>query len=1457
MCHASRLRLAAALCLGVGITLLAGVAWAYWTGSGSGAAPAVSSTLLAPGTPTMSEINGSVTVTWTASVAPGAGTLSYSVQRRDAFGAAWVDTCGTTSVTHITTLACSDAPGAGAYVWRVTAYFSTWTALSDESNGFAVGSADQTPPTGVVTAPSANSIVRGSIPVTSDSADAGSGVASARFQLSPHSANTWTTIAAADTTPPYGVTWDTSTTSDGLYDLRVVTTDNVGNSFASPLVMNVRVDNTAPALGVALGSSPTGASQTGMGVYFKADASGSFRFVATVNDGGSGPALTTFPLLSAANWTTHTAETVSTPAGGPYTSTAFAWAPRASVPSAITISAQDVAGNTATASITFAIDTTAPTGEITAPASAGTVRGTATVASNSADTGSGVASAQFQTSPAGANTWSNLGAPATTSPYSASWDTTGFADGLYDLRVITTDNVGNPFTSTTVTNVRVDNTAPTLSLSLAVNPTGAYLSVGRLYFKANAAGSYALVATVTDGGSGAAAATFPLQSALGWTTHTTETVITPAGGPFTSTGFAWASGASAPGIYTVTATDTAGNTATSAITPTIDSTGPTGSVTAPVAAANIRGNLVSVTSNSVDAGSGVKNAQFQTSPAGASIWSNLGAPATTSPYAASWDTTGFADGLYDLRVITTDNVGNTFTSTTIANVRVDNTTPTGLVTAPSSSALIKGTYVVTSNSADTGSGVNNALFQRSPAGTNTWTSIATADTTAPYTASWTTTTPGDGLYDLRVITTDKSGNTFTSALTTNVRVDNTAPIGSVTVPAASANVRGTIAVTSNSSDAGSGVATVQFQTQPSGASLWNNLGGVVSTSPYSTSWDTTTFTDGLYSVRVVATDVAGNVATSASITNVRVDNTAPAGAITAPAAATNVKGTVTVTSNSADTGSGVLNALFQTSLAGTSTWTNIAAADTTSPYAVSWVTTGYAAGLYDIRVITTDRSGNPFTSTLTTNVRVDNTAPAVAVVITSPVGAYQAGQKIYFRASTAGSFGFVATVTDAGSGPASALFPTLSATNWTTHNTETVTTPSGGPFPSTTFSWISGAAAPVTFTITGADRSGNTGTSAFTFTADSTAPAGSITAPLSAGNVRGTSVNVTSNSTDAGSGVNNAQFQISPAGLATWNNLGAPDTTSPYSATWDTTAFTEGLYDLRVITTDNVGNAFTSTTATNVRVDNTPPTGSISAPLANAFVNGAFVAVSANSADAGSGVLNAQFQTSTAGTSTWVNLGAADTTSPYGVTWNTTSGYPDGRYDLRVITTDKSGNTTTGTTITVEVQNAAPTPIAMQLANGTGTNGTVDQGDTITVTYSQTIRVSTLCSTWSGDLTNQALNTVNDITVTLTDGGAGNDTITVTSATSTLHFGTINLGATGYVTGGDKTFSGNTDATKSTVAWNATTHALVITLGKAAGTGTIGTVAASNATYTPDAAIKNGFGTAITGNLLTGTLTQF
>ena len=156
----------------------------------------------------------------------------------------------------------------------------------------------------------------------------------------------------------------------------------------------------------------------------------------------------------------------------------------------------------------------------------------------------------------------------------------------------------------------------------------------------------------------------------------------------------------------------------------------------------------------------------------------------------------------------------------------------------------------------------------------------------------------DGVYELRVVATDHAGNVTASSPVTDVRVDNTAPTTSLDDPAA--NVRGTITLTGAAADASSGVAQVQFQASPAGASTWLPL-GIASATPYSVELDTTTLPDGLYDFRTVALDVAGNEGDGAPVTGIRVDNTPPTVSLAAPGA--NLRRTVDL-SGSADDGAG-------------------------------------------------------------------------------------------------------------------------------------------------------------------------------------------------------------------------------------------------------------------------------------------------------------------------------------------------------------------------------------------------------------------------------------------------------------------------------------------------------------------------------------------------------------------------
>ena len=147
-----------------------------------------------------------------------------------------------------------------------------------------------------------------------------------------------------------------------------------------------------------------------------------------------------------------------------------------------------------------------------------------------------------------------------------------------------------------------------------------------------------------------------------------------------------------------------------------------------------------------------------------------------------------------------------------------------------------------------------------------------------------------------------------------------------------------------------------------------------------------------------------------------------------------------------------------------------------------------------------------------------------------------------------------------------------------------------------------------------------------------------------------------------------------------------------------------------------------------------------------------------------------------------------------------------GTFTIAATLTDAAGATATkNLSITI---NPLPTISSVTLANGGATQGKLEKSDTITVVFSAQMSVSSFCSTWSGDTTNQTLSGSSDVTITVTDGtGATNDSLTVTSATCTFRFGSINLGSNAYVSGGNATFGGSGN-NKSTIQWTADTRTL-------------------------------------------------
>ncbi|MGH9042584.1 MAG: hypothetical protein ACRDZ3_20410 [Acidimicrobiia bacterium] len=164
---------------------------------------------------------------------------------------------------------------------------------------------------------------------------------------------------------------------------------------------------------------------------------------------------------------------------------------------------------------------------------------------------------------------------------------------------------------------------------------------------------------------------------------------------------------------------------------------------------------------------------------------------------------------------------------------------------------------------------------------------------------------------------------------------------------------------------------------------------------------------------------------------------------------------------------------------------------------------------------------------------------------------------------------------------------------------------------------------------------------------------------------------------------------------------------------------------------------------------------------------------------------------------------------------------------------------------TSPLDQAAPRITAMTLTNLGNTSGRVEKDDRMTVTFSEPIKVSTFCSAWSGDTTDKSLSSSKDVTVTLKNGlSGGNDSVTVGSDTCSFSFGTLDLASPSYVSSSDATFEGSSSSNRSTISWSVAARTLTIELGTKSG-GTVATVTVSAPIYNAPATLTDLAGNAL------------
>ena len=870
----------------------------------------------------------------------------------------------------------------------------------------------------------------------------------------------------------------------------------------------------------------------------------------------------------------------------------------------IVLKTSDVAGSS---------DNAAPSVSVTAPTAGQALSGTATLTATASDD-VGVTSVQFQVD------GSPVGPQLTAAPYTTTWNTTPASNGNHSVTAVARDAAGHQTTSAAVV-VAVNNTtdkAPSVSVTAPASG-------------ASVAGNVTLSASATDD-IGVAGVTFAVDGVQVGAEDTSA--------PYSAT---WATSGVANGTHTVTAIarDTASHQTTSTgvvvtVNNVIDND-PSVSVTAPSPGASVAGSVTLAATASDDIG--IAGVSFAVDGV------QVGAEDTSSPYSATWATTGVANGTHTVTAIARDTASHRTTSTgvvvTVNNV-IDND-PSVSVTAPSSGASVAGSVTLAATASDD-IGIAGVTFAVDGV------QVGAEDTSAPYSATWATSGVANGTHTVAAIARDTASHRTTSSgviVTVNNVTDN-APSVSVTAPSSGASVAGSVTLAATASD-DIGVAGVTFAVDGV------QVGAEDTAAPYSATWATSGLANGTHTVTASARDTAGHRTTSAGVV-VTVNNVTdndPSVSVTAPSSGASVAGSVTLAATATDD-IGVAGVTFAVD------GVQVGAEDTAAPYSATWATSGLANGTHTVTASARDTAGHRTTSAgvvVTVNNVTDND-PSVSVTAPSP------------GASVAGSVTLAATASD-DIGVAGVTFAV--------DGVQVGAEDTASPYSAT---WATSGLANGTHTVTASardtagHRTTSTGVVVTVNNVTDNDPSVSVTAPSPGASVAGSVTLAATASDDIG--VAGVTFAVDGV------QVGAEDTASPYSATWATSGLANGTHTVTASARDTAGHRTTSAgvvvTVNNV-TDNDPSV-SVTAPTPGAAVAGSVTLAAAASDDVG--VAGVTFAVD------GVQVGVEDTSAPYNTSWVTTSA-GNGNHSLTATARDTAGHRTTSVPLAVSVNNAADT----------------------------------------------------------------------------------------------------------------------------------------------------------------------
>ena len=783
-----------------------------------------------------------------------------------------------------------------------------------------------------------------------------------------------------------------------------------------------------------------------------------------------------------------------------------------------------------------------------------------------------------------------------------SFTPTGLADGAHTIVASQTDGFGN--TGTASLSFTLDTTAPAVAITTIEggdNLINAAEAAGGIQIS----GTAEIGSTLTVNGSAVT-----VDGTGHWTTS-----VTPAG-----------QGALA---VTAVATDAAGNSASTSTTLTVDTIAPAVAITSTGGPVNQAAQTIS--------GTGEAGTTITLFDNGA----QLQLPTVTVGQNGLWSASvTLANGSNSLTATDTDAAGNAGSSSaviyTLSTVGPTVTESLTIDTGSSSSDRI------TTNDALSGTGLANTVVQFTVDGS----AIATT-VTADAQGTWSFTPAGlaDGAHTIVASQTDGFGNTGTASL--SFTLDTTAPAVAITT------IEGGDTLI-NAAEAAGGIQI--SGTAEIGSSLTVNGSAVTvdGTGHWTTS--VTPAGQGALTVTAVATDAAGNSATTS--TTLTVDTIAPAVAITTIEGGDNLI-------NAAEAAGGIQ--ISGTAEIGSTLTVNGSAVtvDGTGHWTTSVTPAGQ--GALTVTAVATDAAGN--SASTSTTLTVDTIAPAVAITT------IEGGDNLINAAEAAGGIQISGTAEIGSSLTVNGSAVTVDGTgHWTTS-----VTPAG-----------QGA---LTVTAVATDAAGNSASTTTDLTVDTIAPAVAITTIEGGDNLI--------NAAEAAGGI-----QISgTAEIGSSLTVNGSAVTVDGTGHWTTsvTPAGQGALTVTAVATDAAGNS--ATTSTTLTVDTIAPA------VAITTIEGGDTLI--NAAEAAGGIQISG--TAEIGSSLTVN-GSAVTVDGTGH-W-TTSVTPAGQGALAVtaVATDAAGNSAS-TTTNLTVDTIAPAvAIGIDNSNVTASHNTA----TVTFTFSET-----------------------------------------------------------------------------------------------------------------------------------------